>query len=327
VVIAIIGILSALLLPAVQAAREAARRSQCSNNLKQIGLGLQNYHDTNKVFPAVAIFGAWPGTTPPAGRHHTWLAAILPHMEQGPLYNQINFKAPAYNQPHLAVQVNTLLCPSDQSGYGRDLGQTSGVSITNYSASEGWHWWGDATGLGGWGLNNDGNYNNVFSPPVAGYPPAKFCGMQQITDGTSNTILVAETNGTGYKNGAMGDAGHGRGVPRNTGGESIFRAAFVYTSAGAGYVCEWNGIKTPDDSGTFGCAWGSGWSRIPRGHCPSYICAWGLNAECFGAGSNHTGIEPAVFGDGSVRNISVSGSYAVWCALNGMADRVTVTSN
>jgi type II secretory pathway pseudopilin PulG len=325
VVIAIIGILIALLLPAVQAAREAARRSQCSNNLKQIGLALQNYHDTNKVFPAVAIFGAWPGTTPPAGRHHTWLSAILPHMEQGPLYNQINFKAPAYNQPHLGVQVNALICPSDQSGYGRDLGQTAGMAVTNYSASEGWHWWGDATGLGWAGLNNDSNYNNVFSPPAYGtYPPAKFCGIQQITDGTSNTVLISETNGTGYKNGAWLADGQGRGVPRNTGGEQVFRCAFVYTTMGSGYVCEWSGIKAPDDSGVMNCG---GWSKIPRGHCPSYICAWGINSDCHGASSNHTGIEPSVFGDGSVRNTSISISYPVWCALNGMGDRVPVTTN
>lgn len=81
VVIAIIGILIALLLPAVQAAREAARRSQCSNNLKQLGLGIQNFHDTYKVFPI--------GQPDDDNDNYAWGAYILPFCEQRPLYDAI----------------------------------------------------------------------------------------------------------------------------------------------------------------------------------------------------------------------------------------------
>ena len=88
VVIAIIGVLVALLLPAVQAAREAARRMQCSNHLKQIGLGLQNYHDTFQSLPygARARFVNTSGTNP-AGQSWgpNWYVAILPFCEQKPL--------------------------------------------------------------------------------------------------------------------------------------------------------------------------------------------------------------------------------------------------
>lgn len=79
VVIAIIGILVALLLPAVQQAREAARRSQCKNNLKQIGLALHSYHDVSNTFP-FGSYGTWG---------HTWLLAILPYVEQGTAFDQL----------------------------------------------------------------------------------------------------------------------------------------------------------------------------------------------------------------------------------------------
>jgi prepilin-type N-terminal cleavage/methylation domain-containing protein len=80
VVIAIIGVLVALLLPAVQAAREAARRTQCSNNLKQIGIGLHNYHDTYLVFPM-----GW------SNRGQGWNACLLPFVEQQPLWNTLQW--------------------------------------------------------------------------------------------------------------------------------------------------------------------------------------------------------------------------------------------
>src|SRR6187455_2025518 len=89
VVIAIIGILVALLLPAVQAAREAARRSQCTNNLKQLGLAVHNYADQNKVLPGMTV---WPTAQVESwGWSYSWMVAILPNIEQGPLYNAFNF--------------------------------------------------------------------------------------------------------------------------------------------------------------------------------------------------------------------------------------------
>src|ERR1700724_2586602 len=89
VVIAIIAVLVALLLPAVQQAREAARRSQCKNNLKQIGLALHNYNESFAVLPPGRL------VNPVNGQGHCFsaYAHLLPHLDQGPVYNQINFSA------------------------------------------------------------------------------------------------------------------------------------------------------------------------------------------------------------------------------------------
>src|SRR3954453_2842142 len=113
VVIAIIGVLVALLLPAVQAAREAARRSQCSNNLKQIGLGLHNYHSTHDKFPIGGSCNqgglnctSWDGMSA--------AAQMLPFLEQQPLYSSINFywaASNALNQTAKVTFVNGFACP------------------------------------------------------------------------------------------------------------------------------------------------------------------------------------------------------------------------
>ena len=104
VVIAIIGVLIALLLPAVQAAREAARRSQCVNNLKQLGLGLHNFHDSSKSLPPAWIDREFV----------TWAVLILPYIEQENLYSQWDITRRYYNQTNAARQasVPTFLCPS-----------------------------------------------------------------------------------------------------------------------------------------------------------------------------------------------------------------------
>ena len=91
VVIAIIAVLISLLLPAVQSAREAARRAQCTNNLKQIGLAIHNYISSNDAVPPVMIMyspclGSWD-----CGQHHSILARILPFLEQNAIYNSINW--------------------------------------------------------------------------------------------------------------------------------------------------------------------------------------------------------------------------------------------
>src|SRR5579863_1826177 len=119
VVIAIIAILVSLLLPAVQQAREAARRTQCKNNLKQIGLALHNYHDALLVFPPGYVDkNGDPNSTPDndLGPGWGWASFILPYLDQGNLYSQINFNLGvglgANAQPSL-VTLPVMQCPSD----------------------------------------------------------------------------------------------------------------------------------------------------------------------------------------------------------------------
>jgi prepilin-type N-terminal cleavage/methylation domain-containing protein/prepilin-type processing-associated H-X9-DG protein len=116
VVIAVISVLVALLMPAVQQAREAARRAQCRNNLRQLGLALQNYHTTSNVFPPGYVSGApYPATSNGWG----WVAQLLPQLDQGPLFNSINFSLPiehAQNATAVATVMPFLLCPTDLTG-------------------------------------------------------------------------------------------------------------------------------------------------------------------------------------------------------------------
>jgi prepilin-type N-terminal cleavage/methylation domain-containing protein len=174
VVIAIIGILIALLLPAVQAAREAARRSQCTNNLKQMGLALHNYHDIFKTFPRWA-----QRPVDPANNSH-WNGysvhvRILPFMEQRPLYDAIktasqNFclSGHSINSTHQSARVDAYICPS-----APPYGDVNWKSSCNYPLNAGPNI--------GWGSADNG----VFRVDVE-------VGMRDITDGTSNTIMVGE---------------------------------------------------------------------------------------------------------------------------------------
>jgi len=112
VVVAIIGILVALLLPAVQAAREAARRLACANNLRQLGLGLQNFEATFNYFPR----SLRPTPADPNGLFNGWSAPaqILPYLEQGSLYQNIDFSVSYSTQPQISqMRIATLICPSE----------------------------------------------------------------------------------------------------------------------------------------------------------------------------------------------------------------------
>src|SRR5579875_1337751 len=114
VVLAILGILLSLLLPAVQKVRESAARSQCQNNLKQLGLALHNYHDVHQGFPpgyaaAMPYIDGATDTAPGWG----WGAFLLPYLEQNNLYAQLNLVQPVEGSPAIQTMLKVYLCPSD----------------------------------------------------------------------------------------------------------------------------------------------------------------------------------------------------------------------
>ena len=178
VVIAIIGILIALLLPAVQAAREAARRAQCTNHLKQIGLALHNYHATNECFPPGSLRISATPTSSWQTQHISWMARILPYIEQGPLADQIPWeeymswctsKEPGNSIRRISI--SGYLCPSD-------VVKTNGVwASTNYVACTG----------------SDNRQNISTTASVVGIfrenSDTSFAG---ILDGSSSTMMVGE---------------------------------------------------------------------------------------------------------------------------------------
>ncbi len=311
VVIAIIGVLVALLLPAVQAAREAARRSSCSSNLRQIGIGLQNYHDTMLSFPLAGYLDR-PGG---GAYHHTWLTSVLPFVEQGNLYDTVDPKLMAWGQPIVSAKVKLLRCPSD-AGYDQPA-DTHNIAHTNYAGSEGYTWQASSplkpAASGPLAkLPQEGDYAGLFAPSRA-------CSMATIVDGTSNTIVVAECDSYGYKGGGMNTSGTGK--RRSRGGEAMFRSAFLY-AAYSGEAAK-SKYKKPDDSGAMS---DPTWFRAsPHSYAPSYTTMWGLNTEWPGASSLHSGgTVLALRGDSSVTALSKSIEWTTWVALNGTGDGATV---
>lgn len=325
VVIAIIGVLVALLLPAVQAAREAARRSSCSNNLKQIGIGLHNYHDTHLRFPPESIWAQQIGTSSPPNwepRNYSWIALMLPFIEQAPLHSQINFALPIWNQntssgqPIRAQKIQVLLCPSDRR-LGDDANAYQGMSWTNYVGSEGYDWW------------------NRRADPYGGiFTFQSSIAMQDILDGTSNTIAVGEATSFGFKNGPHLTSG--TGINRVSAGEAVFHPALVsppYSDSQGTSNTTTGGYPAPDSTGHW-ASW-TWWRAAPHAYKPTYLACWGINTEWPGPGSYHPGGAQFVFADGSVRFIPETVQFlgnpanwndqlGVWMKLNNHAGELPV---
>lgn len=186
VVIAIIGVLIALLLPAVQAAREAARRVQCTNNLKQIGLGVMNYESANGALPpSLVLSGSLSGSTPTVSWTNGWSAhaRVLPFMEQGPMFNSINFNM-AYGNPENTtvggMSLSVFLCPSEVKPQPKPttLNQT-GVNSYGFNMGDWFIWGGYDSQFGGQG--NRGAFG-----------PNRSRKLADFIDGTSGTLLAAE---------------------------------------------------------------------------------------------------------------------------------------
>ena len=193
VVIAIIAILVALLLPAVQQAREAARRTHCKSNMRQIGLALHNYHDTFGIFPSGQYY-CRPNTPCNAPNFTAdgwaWSASLLPYVDQAPLFNGFDFSRAMRDAHHahlLSTPIPVFQCPSDATR--KDLlPPTVNPFLPERFATSNY-------------CGNGGSFGNSFEAPrlaadfrqtngVLGRDSAR--RLRDVTDGTSSTFLVGE---------------------------------------------------------------------------------------------------------------------------------------
>lgn len=224
VVIAIIAILISLLLPAVQQAREAARRTQCKNNLKQFGLALHNYESSNKVFPPACIINPVPDGTaygisygdawrvcPPG---FAWGVSLLPMMDQANLYNAFDVNLPCWAPANAAAaktKVSLFLCPSATGGsdgfniqkqgadnrHGVPMTRSDGTTI--FFAHS--HYVTNAGVNQPWGRTTPYCYNFDIPEPVPSAPldvingpfyPNSHTTVADVSDGLSSTVFIGE---------------------------------------------------------------------------------------------------------------------------------------
>lgn len=215
VVITIIGILIALLLPAVQAAREAARRLQCSNNLKQVALAMHGYHESCSFLPTTTPYDR---LSPSANYYPggTWVALILPHMEQQGVYDMIDFDLPL-NDPINAVAVKiiipSLICPTDPAAEEPIFSNRGNLASCNPNPSLGlWYpvsmgptapdqcpfcpfpnpsYCCQGSNYGTLGPNSSLTGKNSSVGMFGRYPSSY--SFSQVTDGLSNTFMLGES--------------------------------------------------------------------------------------------------------------------------------------
>lgn len=314
VVIAIIGILVSLLLPAVQQAREAARRTQCRNNLKQIGLAVYNYLDTyGERFPVASYHGV----------HGTWLVILLPYMEQANMYNlYVNLGgAPTFrtggvrygsavNFPVVQKQLPFYSCPSDRVTASSAV--VSGVTFHNYVANLGNTTRGR---LSPYGVRSNGTPNVYGQAPFIEYigpnwgnwgtyyswihtdlsKPKYSVRLSEITDGTSNTLAISET--------VQGSANDLRGFAWWGGGAHFETLLPPNTSQPD--VVEQNCQTPPTDNLNPPC--------VNRAAASGNVVTSG--AQTHAARSRHVGGVHATMTDGSVRFISNSIDLDLWRGL------------
>ncbi|MEO2015480.1 MAG: DUF1559 domain-containing protein [Fuerstiella sp.] len=310
VVIAIIAILIALLLPAVQQAREAARRTQCKNNLKQLGLAFHNYHDVSRSFPF-----SWMLST--NFNASVWGIQILPYLDQAPLWNKWDSNHPAWNEAAgfghgpasvitsnlevIATVLPAYVCPSTSARPVHDYDYSpAGFPITftaarsDYTTTNGIRsGFASVAYAGNAGGQRGGALVFVGGSPIGGSGDP-ITRMRDITDGSSNTILVGERVG-------------GTNIYKKNKLDPTLSAVLGGTNGGA-----WGDILNGEH-------WiaGSLYDGTPApfapngGPCPINC----TNARGGGLYSFHTGGSQVLLADGAVRFLSASIDAGTFAAL------------
>lgn len=300
VVIAIIGILVALLLPAVQAAREAARRTQCANNLKQLGIAVHNYHDVHQVFPPshVNYMSTYQAISYTPALNHSGMMLVLPYIEQGSVYDTVDFRmptgpslftsaqaVPTANEAATALKLNAFLCPSDSGPttipvgpqyYGQTYlqGQRTNYDFSTYALYT--------------------LYGYSYDWISQNYPQElRFSGInanasfRNLTDGSSNVVMLSETTRTVYNG---------------------FATAWGYR----GWVMTGHDLAQNHGQGFGINCWT--YANIPTTKRFGRLGNWGLT------GSLHPGGAQYALGDASVRFISQTTDFSVLTRLAKVAD-------
>ena len=304
VVTAIIGVLLALLLPAVNAAREAARRSACSQRLSQLILGVQQYETAHTVYPPGVMNPQGPIASAPRGYHHNWIGLILPHLEQRPLAKHIDRRVGVYhpaNVPVRLLQISLLRCPSS-SATGPGYSDYVGI----HSSTE---------------APIDTNNNGVF------FLNSRL-RYEQIVDGTSGTLFLGEKQTEILDLGWLSGT---RATLRNTGSPSSALRNLgggVQTGASAsGPPADLDPLVEPtwDDPLLLPRLFGVYADRTFSGDTTESKSTFTLPTRpelaVGGLGSNHPGGSQFAFGDGSVRYLSASIEPTVLADLAERADR------
>ncbi|TWU23391.1 hypothetical protein Pla52o_29270 [Novipirellula galeiformis] len=305
VVIAIIGVLVGLLLPAVQSAREAARRMQCSNNLKQIGLALHNYHDTFGTLPLGAHWKTEPSgsaadTPAPesardAGWGATWLVMILPFMEQQNLADQYDSRLPARHPDNfdvVAAEMGIYRCPSHPIPSNRLTQDYDGFSKANYAGNS-----------GAGRLLRRADATNSALAGIFHVLDRRAAGFRDVLDGTSNVAMTSEvmaSNSTGDDRGAW-----------------AWATGPLY-SGGTGSNCSGTGFHTPNSKTRLDC------SHYSSNDQTNVNFGWRSNADSLDAGvaarSFHPGGVLMGLVDGSVRFMTESVDSTTYMNLLARSD-------
>jgi prepilin-type N-terminal cleavage/methylation domain-containing protein/prepilin-type processing-associated H-X9-DG protein len=342
VVIAIIAVLISLLLPAVQSAREAARKAQCTNNLKQLGLAVHNYISSNDMLPPVTVDDPQNGSP---HQNYSFHARLLPFIEQQVMYNAMNTNlagrwsdgtaqpvngpgvtdnaaggSNTYSQATVIVtQMNAFLCPSDvlPGGSGTFLFTIGGsrlVASSNYPCNI--------------GLNRRISNNNSWVPNGPAYTATNWDGavnrpvsLRMFSDGTSNTVLMSEWVKASATSPGKDGLGEVYNLPSSGNQSNSFPTDYQFAQA-----CQQTAIGPANQNWHWkGEWWIYGGTQVYSHTIPPNrtACAYSDQAQdsrgtitLANASSLHPGGVTCLMADGSVRFIKSSVNYVAWYGIS-----------